>query len=691
MPRSLTSSSLLALALLSVSLLPGCPKRVVVVDGVEMDYEAASGQAFEHARAAYDAGRFEDAVQALREYLATYPDADRSDEARWLLAQSLEQLDRTEEAEQAYTSLLEHHPLSPYAPRARLALGLAHLQLGEYNDALQVLRPAYEKLSGDDRLEAARALSEAAVGISDWQEAVRWVGEVQALARTPERRAEAEALLLDLVDAKIPATGLVELESELDPASPAHALVVLKLAKIQYHLRDYRRASEWVSRYLAQWPDGPHAAEARALAERLERLATVKPTVVGVLLPLSGDYKVYGDAVMRGIGMAIDVEKGPAARSPVTLVVRDTKGDPDAAAKAVEDLVLNEQVVAVIGPLLSSTATSAAAKAEELGVPMVSLSTAEGLPDLGGWIFRNALTHSAQAKALVDYAVDELGAKRFGILYPNHSYGKTMMDAFWTEVEARKDEVRAAERYDHDQTTFSRTIKKLVGRYYLDYREDYKAEVNRIRAEVTDPYRRRKAFEKARDSVEPVTDFDVLFVPDSYKTVGLIAPALAVEDIITNVCDTRDLDRIRKTTGDDELHTVRLLGSNTWNNPDLVTRGGKYVRCSVFVDGFFPESRRKATADFVTQYRNVYGSDKTPTYFDATGFDTARIVSDLVEKQHPQDRTTFREALLGVRDFPGATGDTSFAPNGEVEKPLFFLTVDKDAIVEVAPGGAAGN
>ncbi len=401
-------------------------------------------------------------------------------------------------------------------------------------------------------------------------------------------------------------------------------------------------------------------------------------------MPVSGTYSRFGESVLDGVSLALDLEKGPASRGGITVVVRDSAGDPEQAVRAFEELVFDEHVVAVIGPLLSSTAVPVAAKAEELGVPLLTLSRAEGLPQMGPWVFRNALTDRAQAEALVDFAVEKLGAQTFGIAYPNHSFGLGMMSHFWDAVEAGRHEVRAAERYDHDETTFGPTVKRLVGRYYLDYRPEYKRGLERIKAEITDPYRRRKAIEKLRDEIPPITDFDVLFVPDRYQTVSLLAPALAVEDVITNVCEERDLERIRKTTGKTRLSLVRLLGTNTWNHPDLVERGGKYVRCAIFVDGFFAGSARKATQAFVAAFQKVHGEKRTPGYLEATGYDSAAIVHRILTENVPTSRAQMREALAAVKDFPGATGDITFGPDGEVHKPLFFLTVDrKEGIVEV--------
>ncbi|MDF1564557.1 MAG: penicillin-binding protein activator [Deltaproteobacteria bacterium] len=686
-------------------LLPACPKRVVVVDGVEVPYEEAAGRAYASAMQKVEQKGGAEGIEALRDYIEHYPEADETDAAYFHLARLYREGGDDAAARGALSTLLERHPFSDFTATAQLMLGEMHLEAEQYNDAMQILKPAYKKLDGAGQQRAARALSEAAVGVQDWQGAVAWLAELKKHARDDAEKERIDAMLLDLVDGKLPAVGLAQLRADLDEDSPVMPMVVMKLALVQVHLRDYRRAYELLGIYLREHPEGPHAERARALSSRIEKLAQVSPLTVGLVLPLSGTYKPFGEDVLKGIGMALDVEvegekgkkkdqkKGEAAprKSPVRLVIRDSKGDPDEAARQIEALVMEERAVAVIGPLLQSTAVSAAVKAEELGLPLIALSRAEGLTELGSWIFRNAVTDQAQARGLVEFAADQLGARTFGILWPKKPYGEALARHFWDAVEARGLEVRAAEIYEHDQTTFKEPIKRMVGRYYLSYREEYRREKDKIEWTVKDEYKKRKALEALRDGLEPVADFDVLFVPDDYKTIGLIAPALAAEDIITNVCDARDLERIKKTVDKKELPLVRLMGPNAWNNQALVERGGKYVHCSVLIDGFFSDSKRLETRNFVDAYQRTYETEKKPGYLVAHGYDTARIVRQIIEGASPQTRAAFRETLLSVKAFPGATGDIDVRASGELEKRLFILTVDRDGIHEWEAEGAAGD
>ena len=212
-----------------------------------------------------------------------------------------------------------------------------------------------------------------------------------------------------------------------------------------------------------------------------------------------------------------------------------------------------------------------------------------------------------------------------------------------------------------------------------------------------DAYRKRKALEKVRGQVEPIVDFEALLVPDDWRRVGLVAPALAVEDIITNACDPADLERIRKTTGKKDvkdLKTVTLLGTNQWSSPkgrsgmpELVERAGKFIQCSIYVDGFYVDSERPATRRFVTAYREAHG--KEPGLLEAIGHDAAKMARQVLETRKPQTREAFRSALAELRDFEGATGTTTFTDRREAKKPLFFLGIDTKGVKELKPPPAA--
>jgi ABC-type branched-subunit amino acid transport system substrate-binding protein len=136
------------------------------------------------------------------------------------------------------------------------------------------------------------------------------------------------------------------------------------------------------------------------------------------------------------------------------------------------------------------------------------------------------------------------------------------------------------------------------------------------------------------------------------------------------------------------LKTVTLFGTNQWSSPkgrsglpELVERGGKFVTCSIYVDGFFIDSSRPATRRFVKAYRDAYGKD--PGLLEAIGYDSALMLRQIIEKQKPTSRAALRDALSRLKDFDGATGRTSFDDKREAQKPLFFLSIDNKGVSEL--------
>ncbi len=627
--------------------------------------------------------------QAAESFLAVrkaYPETTASQEALYRAGVLFYDSQDYVNARKTFNELLFENPLHPQAPDAKRRLGRAALEVGAYRDAYQTLYSLAERAEGPERTQLLEDAAKAAEKAGLFGQALQIAVDLAGDARTPEAQQAAVARVQQLVEGRAGFTDVAKVMDELSPANPAWPVLTFKLARIYYHLRDWTRLEETLNRFLAEAPSHPFAGQARELLARATRRVEVRPKTVGLLLPMSGKYKAVGEAVLRGVKLGL-------AGSDVELVVKDTQGDVNTTAQAMEQLAFDEGAMVVLGPIVSDDSRRAALVAEELQVPLINLSRLEGITDIGPYVFRNMLTNEAQARAIAEFAMKQKGFKSFAMLYPNLPYGVELANDFWDYVTENGGQVRGAESYAHDQTTFTTEAKKLVGRYYLEDRLDYVESVREAQQQTSglDAFRKRKAMEKVRGNVEPVIDFEAIFVPDEWKRVSLVAPALAVEDIVTNACDARDVERIRKTTGKKDLKTVMLLGTNAWSSskgasglPELIERGGKFVTCSVYVDGFFVDSQRPATQRFVKAYRQANTGD--PGLLEAYGYDSARMVRQIMDsKQAPRSRGEFREALANLKDFDGATGKTSFDEKREARKPLFLLSVSNKGITEVPP------
>ena len=676
----------LLLALLAFSACPRTPSDTTDRPKVDVKPIAEADAALGKARALAQGKEPKAAVEAYLSVRKTYPESTAGQDALYeagVLA--FEQGDFVT-ARRALSELIFENPLYAKVDDARLKVGLAAVELHAWRDAYQTLSPLVERLSGADKQVAQAALKRAAEATQQQGDALRLAIKAVDDAGDDAARKQALAALEEVVESKASFLSIAEAWHNLSTTHPAWPLLTFKLGRIYYHLRSWDALEESLKSLIKEAPNSPYDADAKALLARAARRTAVNPKKVGAVLPMTGKWKPLGEAVMRGVQLAL---KG----SDIELVVKDSMGDVNLAGKAVEELAFDDQVIAILGPLLADDSKKAALVAEELQVPLVSLSRAEGLTQIGPHIFRNMITSRQQADTLVDYATRTLGYKTFAVLYPNIPFGVEMTNEYWEAVEKHGAQVTGAEAYAHDQTRYTDEAQKLVGRYYLEDRSDYLEKFRDIRDDQSlDAFHKRKAVEKLKSQLEPIVDFEALLVPDSWQKVGLVAPALAVEDIITNACDPRDLEKIKKTTGKKDLKTVTLLGPSTWSSPkgrsgspELVERGGKFVACSVYVDGFYEGSARKATKAFVDAFHAEY-KDTAITLLDAVGFDTAAMFRQVLEKGQPRSRNDFTSRFGALKNFEGATGTLSVSDAREAQRDLFILTIDpKGNVKEVTP------
>ncbi|MEL6544084.1 MAG: penicillin-binding protein activator [Myxococcota bacterium] len=599
---------------------------------------AAAAEIYEaRAKQASEAGATDDAIGWYEKLLFYRPQFVRINEAREDYAQVLVDAGRPGEAAKMLRSIFEEGDAGPEQIRLGLLLADALADSGDGLEALDIVV----------RLRSQGALS------SEQRDTI-------------DQRAPALANALDYESLK--SAWNRSSDSAWEFIAPA---IGFKLAKMHYHVREYDDSREVLRDYLARYSSGPYGSSAKEFSERLEARFAVNTKAIGVLVPLSGRFKPFGERSLEAMKLALGKDSG------YELIVRDTKADANVTTRAVEELVLEHNVVAIVGPLFSASALAAAQKAEELSVPLIALSYRQGLPDTGPWVFRTGLTVEAQAQGLAKVAFEELGFTRFALMWPRSRYGVAFATAFWREVEKRKGEIRAAEAYEHDETTFRSPVRRMVGRYYMYSRWDYRQGLQKLRAQKLPSHRYRAAVEKLQKELPPIVDFDAIVIPDTGKNIGLIAPALAVEDIVMTR-DPKMLEKIRKATRNSKVSPVTLMGGSTWNHPLTPESCDRYCEEAVFVDAYYPDNPDSLVRDFVSQFRKAVGAE--PVLSDAQAYDTARLLKSILAKGGVSSREAMRDAMMEMAALKGVTGTLKFDDNGEAIKELFVLTIDERTI-----------
>jgi len=395
-------------------------------------------------------------------------------------------------------------------------------------------------------------------------------------------------------------------------------------------MAEARRAAERA----ASGEDPLTRREASELLARLDAWADARPRRLGLLLPLSGRYQRIGQAALEAIQMALPPD------GTVTLVVRDTRGDAEAAARAAEELVLDEHVAALLGPVGEREAAAAAATAARLHVPHVVLSARDELGPGSPTTFRLRVSPEELARALARYAYETLGLRRAAVLFPRKPSGERAMGAFWDEFVRLGGEIRAAQGYARDTKDFNGPVRALLA-----------------------------APKPGRGTV----DFEGLFLPDRALTVRRLVPFLRFWGL--RVKTSPDL------TGTPRHPVVQLLGGPGWNHAAVVDRGENLTDNAIFMAPFFVDPGDPLAVDFADRFQARYR--RPPTAFHAEVRDAAAVVVRALlatDGAGPALREALRARLASTIGFPGVTGGVSVDGRGVLVRMPKLLTVDLDRL-----------
>jgi branched-chain amino acid transport system substrate-binding protein len=603
-------------------------------------------------------------TEALRDFVAARPQSALADDAALRLAEARIEAGDDDEAVRRLGWILRRHPEGDKSDSARIVLARLQRSRGHaavaYRTAQTLRLPL---LDAAQRAQAHRLLADLAADSGDGSGRLRWLarlrGDQATEAEISAVDAELEAALVELTPEELEAVA-----RELGRAVPA-GRVRLRQAELAYASGD----AEGAARFLAAASELPlTTADAERLTAFEAALRGGPPPggvdgstfpgnagargTLGVVLPLTGELASAGQGTLEGILLASGVLEGARAGEiappggALKLRVRDTAGVPDRAAAAVRELAGDPAVVGVLGPLTAEEAQAAAADADRLGIPMITLTRHEDVAVGHPNVFRIGLTPGAEADRLAEYAAATLELKRVGIFYPQDAYGERMRALFGAALEARGVSVVGTASYDVDAVDFSDAVKSLI-------RSAGGTPVDPTKPPAVG------AEPDAPAGPPPVPGgFDAIFVPDAHRAIGLIAPALAFGGI----------------------RGVRLLGTSAWNDPGLLTVGREHVEGAVFTGAVVRESESPMLAEFARRFRGGFG--RVPDALSALGFDAAFLaIRGLVTAGASRD--ALRNGLRNAPPLQGVSGTTDFVTDGNALRRPYLLGVEDGRIVDI--------
>jgi len=393
-------------------------------------------------------------------------------------------------------------------------------------------------------------------------------------------------------------------------------------------------------------------APTRVSAEPPVEAAEARP-VVGVLLPLTGKHKRLGASTLDAINLAI------GHNQDVEFVVVDTGGDARRASAEVSRLSGDPRVVLLLGPLGWQESRAASEVANGLSMPIVLLSSEQGVEGLGPWVFRGRPSVEEQARYVGTIATTSLQLERFAILVPDDALGRGAGEAFFEAVRRTGGRVVAMSSYARGETNLSHAVEELVGLrgWRLGSKSRGKWPQGRLQ----------------KTGRTPNVDFDAVFVPDYDDQVTLAAKFLRFVEV--------------PLAGYGDGSSVQLLGISHMAGAHLADADG-LVAGALFSDVFDVESDLAGVDGFVQAYTDAY--KREPTDLDAEAHDLVMHVSAAVRVTRgvpaaQERREAARMRLITLKAWTGLTGSLWFEASGAPGRGLQLWVVNASGTVSPSP------
>ena len=318
---------------------------------------------------------------------------------------------------------------------------------------------------------------------------------------------------------------------------------------------------------------------------------------IGSSGPLSGSASIYGQAVEKGVKLAIEEINaaggvkvdGEMKKLELVDFIND-EADPTKAGAALTTL-MSKKVDVIVGAVTSGATEGLISEAVKYGVPVITpTGTADKLTagdngderETRANIFRACFYDSYQGKFMAEYAAEK-GVKKAYVLYNNdEDYSKGLKDAFVATANEKGFAVDTAAYSKNDKQFDSFWTPILNGGY------------------------------------------DCVYVPDYYENVYNILK-----------------------TGYAAGYNGVAYGGDGWDGVIQQVKAGEdasFLENCFYTNHYFGASEATAVKNFVQKYQAKYDGE-TPVSFAALAYDAVYIVKQAIEQAGSTDYAKVVEAL----------------------------------------------
>ncbi len=336
--------------------------------------------------------------------------------------------------------------------------------------------------------------------------------------------------------------------------------------------------------------------------------AAGKEAKIGLAFSMTGAAAGYGSAQKNGVQLAVDEINAAAGADGLKLipVFDDDASTPQQGINVFNKFINADKVSIIIGPTLSNTAKVTDRIAQQAGVPVLGISnTAEGITEIGDFIFRDSLTEMVVIPNTIRVAKEKLKISKVALFYGND-------DAFTKSgYEAFKKALQDAGITILTEQTFAKGDR------------DFSPQLTQIKSQN----------------------------PDAIVVSALVEEASGI------VSQARKLD-IPKT--------VPIIGGNGFNSPGLMKNAGEAAEGVIVGAAWNASAATALNRKFVEAFSSRFGS--MPDQFAAQAYAGVYIAYQAISKaSSPDDHKSIRDALVQIKGMNTVLGTFSFTAGRDAD------------------------
>ena len=357
-------------------------------------------------------------------------------------------------------------------------------------------------------------------------------------------------------------------------------------------------------------------------AEQKTASDKIKIMVVG---PMTGDSANIGAHQLNGATLAAEEinASGGVNGAMIELEVGDDQANPNQASILAEKIIVDDEILAVLGHINTGCSLSALPIYEKVNMPVISgTNTGDTICDEGyGNYFRIIASDSLNTKQQTYLAIKELGYSKPALLWENTDYGKGMRDI---AVKVLKEDFGITPVGDES--------------YIPGVDRDYSAQITKFKG----------------------AGADVLLVLGEYTAGALIAKQNAALGL-----------------------NAQIVASNGCSNPQLIEIAGEDAEGIYVMTGYDPNDPREKQQTFTKNFLDKYGEE--PGEWAAHAYDIVYLIKAAYENGGTT-REALIDALHNLGAFDGVTGTIEFDERGDVpNKMVSMMKVEGGKFVTYIP------